>query len=61
VLAQAAHRRCGCPIPGGVQRQAGWGPGQPDLMSDLVVGNIAYGRGVGTKWPLRSLPTHAIL
>ena len=23
---------CGCPIPGGVQGQAGWGPGQPDLV-----------------------------
>jgi len=22
---------CGCPIPGGVQGQLGWGPGQMDL------------------------------
>jgi len=24
-------------IPGDIQGQAGWGPGQPDLMSDLIV------------------------
>jgi len=30
VLAQAAQRSCGCPIPGGAQGQAGWGPGQPE-------------------------------
>ena len=27
-LAQVAQRSCGCPIPGGVQGQAGWGLGQ---------------------------------
>ena len=26
VLEQAAHRGCGCPVPGGVQGQVGWGP-----------------------------------
>lgn len=31
-----------CPIPGGVQSQAGWVPGQPDL----EVGNPAYGGGL---------------
>jgi len=29
---QAAQRSCGCPIPGGVQGQVGWGPKQPDLV-----------------------------
>ena len=28
VLAQAAQRNCGYPIPGGVPSQAGWGFGQ---------------------------------
>ena len=28
VLAQAAQRGCGCPVPGGVQGQVGCGPGQ---------------------------------
>ena len=23
---------CGCPIPGGIQSQVGWGPGQPELV-----------------------------
>ena len=26
---------CGCPVPGGVQGQAGWGPGQPALLLDM--------------------------
>lgn len=32
---------CGCPIPGGVQGQTVWGPGQPDRMG----GSPALGRG----------------
>jgi len=32
-MAQAqAVQSCGCPIPGGAHDQAGWGPGQPDLV-----------------------------
>ena len=31
-LAQSAQRGCGCPIPGSDQGQAGWGPGQSDLV-----------------------------
>jgi len=42
VLEQAAQRDCGCPIPGGVQDQAGWSPGHPAL----VGGNPADVRGV---------------
>ena len=30
-LAQTAQRSCGCPIPGGVQRQVVWSPWQPGL------------------------------
>ena len=41
-LAQAAQRSCGCPIPGGVQGQAGWGFGQPGL----VGGVPAHGKGL---------------
>ena len=33
-------------IPGGVQGQAGWGPGQPGLVLDMEVGGPARGRGV---------------
>jgi len=47
---------CGCPIPGGIQGQAGCSSGQPDL----VVGNPAHGRGVETQWSLWSFSTQAI-
>jgi len=48
VLEQAAQRGCGCSIPGGVQGQVGWGPGQLGLAPDLEVGGPSCGRGVGT-------------
>ena len=44
VLAQAAWRSCGYPILGHVQGQSGWGPGQTDLVPDVVVGNPTHGR-----------------
>lgn len=30
---QAVQRSCVCPVPGDVQERAGWGLGQPDLLS----------------------------
>ena len=47
VLAQAAQRGCKCPIPGGVQGQVGWGPGQHGLILNVKVGGPACSRGVG--------------
>ena len=47
MLAQAAQRGCGRSIPGSVQDQVGWGPGQPDLVPDLEAGGPACGRVVG--------------
>ena len=41
-LEQVAQGGCGCPIPGGIQGQAGCGSGQPGL----VVGNPAHSRGL---------------
>ena len=32
-------------IPGGVQGQVGWGPGQPGLVLHVEVGGPAWGRG----------------
>ena len=32
VLAQAAQRGCRCPIPGGIEGQVGWDPGQPEMV-----------------------------
>ena len=40
-LEQVAQGGCGCPIPGGIQGQAGCGSGQPGL----VVGDPALNRG----------------
>jgi len=48
---------CGCPIPAGIQGQAGCGSGQPGL----VVGDPAHGKGVETWWSLWSFSTQAIL
>uniref|UniRef100_A0A8C3PK68 Uncharacterized protein n=1 Tax=Calidris pygmaea TaxID=425635 RepID=A0A8C3PK68_9CHAR len=42
-LEQVAQGSCGCPFPGGVQGQVGWGFEQPGL----VGGVPAHGRGVG--------------
>jgi len=41
-LEQVAQGGCGCPIPGGIQGQAGCGSGQPGLL----VGNPAHSRGL---------------
>jgi len=40
-VVQAVEGGCGCPVPGGVQGQVGWGPGQPDLVLDVEVGSPA--------------------
>ena len=36
MLERAAQRGCRCPVPGGVQGQVGWGPGQPGLVNGEV-------------------------
>ena len=44
-LEQVAQGDCGCPIPGGIQGQSGYGSGQPGL----VTGDPAHSRGVETR------------
>ena len=44
-MEQVAQGGCGCPIPGGIQGQAGCGSGQPGL----VVGDLAHSRGIETR------------
>lgn len=44
-----------CPARGGVQGQVGCCPGQPGPLLDLVSGNPADSREVGTQWYLRTL------
>ena len=47
MLEWTAQRGCGCPVPGVVQGQVGWGPGQHGLVLDMEGGGPACGRGVG--------------
>ena len=57
LLAEQSLSGYGCPIPGGIQGQAGCGSGQPGL----VVGDPAHSRGVETRSSLWSFSTQAIL
>jgi len=41
----AAQRGCACPVPGGVEGQVGWGPGQPGLVLNVEVGGTAQQGG----------------
>lgn len=45
VLEQPAQRTCGCPVPGGVHGQVGWGPGQSRVVLDMEVGGPACSGG----------------
>ncbi len=50
VLEQLPREAVDAPsIPGGVQGQVGWGPGQPGLVLDMEVGGPACGGGVGAS------------
>jgi len=49
VLEQAAQIGCGCPIPGGVQGQVEWAPGQG--VPDREVVGPACGRGLELDGP----------
>jgi len=55
-LEQVAQGGCGCPIPGGIQGQAGSGSGQPGP----VAGDPAHSRGGETRWSLWFFSTQAI-
>ena len=46
MLAQAAERGCGCPVPEAAQDQVGWGPKEHDLALDLAAGNPTCGKGL---------------
>jgi len=49
VLEQTAQRGCECPILAGVQGQARWSPGQPDLVLEVEVGNPSHSEVVRTR------------
>ena len=46
-VCMVTQRGCGCPVPGGVEGQVGWGAGQPGLVLNMEVGDPACGGGVG--------------
>ena len=48
---------CGCPIPGSVQSQVGWGPGQPGLVLNVEVGSPACG-GAGWSFMIFEVPSN---
>ena len=55
VLEQIARESCDCSIPGSIQGQVRWGPGQTDLLS----GNLARGsklEPVGFQFSFQSKP-----
>jgi len=50
--------KLGCPIPGGAPGQAGWGPGQPQL----VVAALPMARGWGgVGCEVLSNPNHSVI
>ena len=55
MLEQATQRGCECPIPGGVQGQVGWGPGQHGLVLNVEVGGSVFGRG-GWRFMILEVP-----
>jgi len=59
VLEQAAQRGSGCVVPGGVQGQVGWGPGQPGLLLNVGVGGPACGEG-GWLFMILEVPSNLV-
>jgi len=49
VLQQAAQRGCGCPLPGRIEGQVGWGFEQPGLVLNVEVGGSACSTGVAGR------------
>jgi len=62
VLEQSALRGCGCSIPGGVQDQVGWGPGQLGLVPDRRLVALLVARGWNLMIPeVPSNPSHSMI
>ena len=61
VLERTAQRGCGCPIPGGVQGQVGWGPEQPGLVNGEVCGPAWQGGWSFMILEVPSNPGHSLI
>jgi len=51
MLEHLAQGYCGCSIPGGVQDQAEWGPGQPDSVLIYWQTTLPTAGGLGLDDP----------
>ena len=56
-LAQVAQRSCGCPIPGSVPGQVGWGLEHPGLVESVP----AAGDGSWMLFQILSNPNHSVV
>ena len=56
---QVSQQSCGCSVPGGVQDQVGWDPGQPGLVPDLEIGGPAVAGGL--EFGVSSNPSHSVI
>ena len=61
VVEWAAQRSCGCPVPGGVQGQVGWGGGQPGLVNGEVGGPVWPGGWRFMIVEVPSNPGHSVI
>ena len=61
MLERAVQRGCGCPIPGGVQGQVGWGTGQPGLVNGEVGGPAQQGGWSLMILEIPSNPGHSVM
>jgi len=60
VLEQLPREAVDAPsTPGGVEGQVGWGPGQSNLVPDLVAGSPACSRGLELGDPWGPFPSHS--
>ena len=58
VLEQLPREAVNAPsIPGGIQGQVGWGPGQPGLLLNVEVGDPAYSAG-GWRFMIFKVPSN---
>ena len=55
VISLSAQKGCGCPVPGGVQGQVGWGPGQHGLVNGEVSGPARQG---GCRFMILEVPSN---
>ena len=61
MLERAAQRGCRCSVPGGVQGQVGWDPGQPGLVNGEVGGPVRQAVWRFMILEVSSNPGHSVI